>query len=438
MNKVLLILSVFLFTVILFLIDDYTIIGEVYFYILTFLCVRDFIKRKTITLFNIWNGAFIFIILSEVFIPTYEKGDSNTITALIFIITANNIVNLGYFLTKIVYVKQRVNKLELLKNIKTGNILIYGLILIYVFYSGEVAINRFLLGRSNINTNDNVIYLSFISSLGLLLPSIIAFYFTVKRKKSVMSSVFLSLPIFILLFFGGSRFPLLFSFFSFLLVILGKEFYKLEYKTLLKLSFAVLLLLFSSSIMKNFRTFGFNNQYDFSTNTDVVAKPSLAFIASSYMSPEGVIDMTSLMFKYFSVNDHMYGKSSSFLLYFWIPRSLWKEKPTMLGHWFIRKHRSGFSDGHSTSFGFVGDLYADFGLFSLFFVYFIGRLLRWAEVKKDNLLKGDSSLRIIGAMIFPYCFFFVRSPITSTMNFLGILLMYFIIKRFLFKTYING
>ena len=154
---------------------------------------------------------------------------------------------------------------------------------------------------------------------------------------------------------------------------------------------------------------------------------------SCFGSNEGVVDMTSLMFDYFDNNDYLYGKSSLFITYFWVPRQLWPTKPTMIGHWLVRETRSGFGNAHSASFGFTGFLYTDFGMFSLIFIFFIGRALKYAENYKNIVLKNKSYSMIIGAMLYPYIFFFVRSPITATMNFIGILFMYYFFKRLIFS-----
>ena len=151
----------------------------------------------------------------------------------------------------------------------------------------------------------------------------------------------------------------------------------------------------------------------------------------SFGSNEGVVDMTALLIKHFNTNPHLYGESSSFLLYFWIPRSFWPNKPTMLGNWFIREYRSGFSEGHSASFGFTGDLYADFGYFSLFFIFILGILLKRAENFKDKAINSNNFNIILGAMLYPFVFFFVRSPVTSIITFLSIILYYKLFKNIL-------
>ena len=108
----------------------------------------------------------------------------------------------------------------------------------------------------------------------------------------------------------------------------------------------------------------------------------------------------------------------------------------MLGYWFIRLYRGGFGEGHSASFGFTGDLYADFGLFSLLIVFFLGRLLKTADNYRRRAFISGGYNTVLGAMFYPFVFFFVRSPITSTMTFLGILVIYFVMKRVMFVKHI--
>ena len=231
---------------------------------------------------------------------------------------------------------------------------------------------------------------------------------------------------------GGTRFPLLFSVLGFVVVIQAKILKKVNFKTYAYAIILVIALLSLTVVMKELRTGG-NTEIKTSFLNKEIEDFSLPKYVSSFMSPEGVIDMTSLMFNYFRKNDHLYGESSSFILYFWVPRQFWSEKPEMLGYWFIREYRQGFSSGHSASFGFTGDFYADFGWFSLIPVFFIGWLLQRGERFKNKTFKNGGFEIIIGAMIFPYVFFSVRSPITATMNYAGIYLIYRISKYLLIR-----
>ena len=106
----------------------------------------------------------------------------------------------------------------------------------------------------------------------------------------------------------------------------------------------------------------------------------------------------------------------------------------MLGHWLIREYRTGFSEGHSSSFGFTGELFADFGYLSLIVVFLLGMALKWADqFRAYQLSQPQSYQKILVGMMFSYVFFFVRSPITATTTFLGILLVYYLIRKLLFK-----
>jgi len=272
---------------------------------------------------------------------------------------------------------------------------------------------------------------SILNAVGLVLPAIICYYYIVLKKTKILTPLMIASPIFVILFLGGTRFPLLFSVLAFIVVGQASLFGKMTFKKYVYISIVLAGLLMSSIVMKHFRaaaaekgSFGFVELTG--KNIDIPT------ITSSYMSPEGVVDMTSLLLKHFESYDFQYGKSSSFIIYFWVPREIWPDKPTMLGHWFIRQYRSGFSEGHSASFGFTGDLFVDFGYFSLVVIFFIGRLLRYGETFKNMALKNKGYIMILGAMLFPYVFFFVRSPLTSTMNFLGVLFVYFMIKRLIF------
>jgi len=64
--------------------------------------------------------------------------------------------------------------------------------------------------------------------------------------------------------------------------------------------------------------------------------------------------------------------------------------------------------------------------------FFLTSLKLVAENFKNSVLKIGGYDAIIAAMLFPYTFFFVRSPITATMTFLGMLLVYYIFKRLIF------
>jgi oligosaccharide repeat unit polymerase len=430
--KILKILIAILLTVIVLLYDEYKALGSFYFYTLTLWGAFDIIKKKKIELIHVWNAAFGFIILSEVFSDKFTVSQLS-LTALQLLIIANNIVYIGYISFKKIAITSLGKTTHTVKY-KTKKITSY-IIIILVFFFFFFKINSVLSsmegGRAGQSDEGSFIFGSILNALGFILPALTAYYFIIIKKKTILKAFLIASPIFIIQFLIGTRFPLLFSVLGFVIVTYSKfPSKKFNFKSSFLIVFSLLVLIFGSEAMKSFRTFGFesnkkNNvfQVDYDGDTNIPAS------ILSLGSPEGVIDMTTLLFDYFEHHDHMYGKSTGFILYFWVPRVIWPDKPTMLGNWLIREYRSGFGSGHSSSFGFTGELFSDFRYFSLIFIFFIGRLLAKANAFKDRAFNSNSYQLIIGAMLFPYVFFFVRSPITATINFLAILFFYFLFKR---------
>ena len=429
MFKKLFIISVFiLFSTIILLIDNCYILGRIYFYVMCIFIGVSIIKNKKVQLVDVWNLSFIFIILSEIIL--LENVEINTLSAVKYLLIANNFINIGY-LSKIN--DEKSFKKTSFSKVRNSKIIIPVLLLISLFYvllKFQDALISFTLGRNAVQ-NESTLINALLNSLGLVTPAIVAYYFTYIRKKKLLVPVMFSMPIFIILFMGGTRFPLLFSLLGFFIVVQSRQIKKTTIKQYILGTAVLFSLFFMSSLMKSFRSSNAREtRFELIKNTSRNDVPG--FLAYNFMSAEGVVDMTSLMFDYYQKNPHNYGSSSGFVFYFWIPRTIWPDKPEMLGYWLIRKYRSGFADTHSASFGFTGELFSDFGLFSLIIVFFIGRLLKIAENFKDTVFKLGKFNVIIGAMLFPYTFFFVRSPITATMTFLGILFIYYVFKKLIF------
>jgi oligosaccharide repeat unit polymerase len=440
MKKIILILFFSFLNIGLFLIDDFRLLGSIYFYCCVFFLVYEILILKKIEIIHIWIGAFLFIILSEVFNYTQVQIRSNFIDVLRYLILSNNLVILGYYLrSKKHAASLNVNgnqSVEYFSPSRFTPLVFFILTILYVGFRIQNALLTFSLGRNVIGTDSNESFIlgSIINALGYVLPAVIAYYYVIQKSIPIYRAFLYSSPIFIILFMNGTRFPLLFAVLGFVLVVMSKFKHgkKSKTKPLLLLVCSVVSLFFLTSIMKHLRssTTHDNEITFFDSYSTYDGFPAYA---SSLMSPEGVIDMTSLMFNYFETNDHKYGESSSFILYFWVPRTVWEEKPTMLGYWLIRKFRSNFSDGHSTSFGFTGDFYADFGVYSVIPIFCTGFFLGWAEEYRVNAMKSNGFKIVIGAMMLPYFFFFVRSPITSTMNFIAICIFYYMFKKLFFS-----
>lgn len=408
-------------------------ISEVNLVVLSLLVVLEYFDKKSLSLFQVWLVGFIFIILSEAIL--IEPG-VNILQAVKFLLIANNLVILGYLVP--VKYKRQYKEFRFLHRVKASDWTAFMLILLvvsYVVYALPGAVLTYSLGRNAaagiLFEDRNLILSSFFGGLAFVLPSIIVYYYKeIRKKKSLLIPLLISMPVFIILFVGGSRFPLLFSFGGFLIISQASSTGRITVN--LKLIAFLLLLVASSFLMRQFRSGGLAGFQSGAEET--VTETRLSKRIASEMSPEGVVDMTALSMTYFESNPHTNGKSIAFVTYFWVPRAVWPDKPTMIGHWLIRKFRSGFSEGHSASFGFTGELFADFGYFSLFFVFLLGMLLKWADLfRAYQLAQPMSYSKIMVGMIFSYVFFFVRSPVTATTTFIGILAVYFLIRKLLFR-----
>lgn len=432
MKKFISLFLIFLNLLFVLISDSLINIAEITLVILSILIVIDYYNKKSISFYQTWLLSFIFIILSEAILTPDNK---QILKATQFLIIANSFVIFGYFFDVKYNFRASKNYADKIRINKIFPFFIYALVVFYVLYSLPNALASYKLGRDAasqlFSKETNLILDSIFDALALILPSIIVFYHKeIKKRKSLITPFILSLPVFTVLFISGTRFPLLFSFGGFLLVSQVKGNGRIALNT--KLIGLLALLIISATIMARFRSDGLRN-FKF-MNSSVNNELRLSQKIASYMSPEGVIDMTALSMEYFKTNPHTYGKSIAFLTYFWIPRQLWPEKPTMLGHWLIREFRSGFGSGHSASFGFVGELYADFGYFSLFFIFLLGILLQKADIYRKEVLESSQGYsKIIIGMMFSYVFFFVRSPITASINFIGIIIVFSIVRRIIFK-----
>lgn len=125
----------------------------------------------------------------------------------------------------------------------------------------------------------------------------------------------------------------------------------------------------------------------------------------------------------------------AFLLYWWIPRTLWPAKPTMDGHWLAHEVMADVdaSAGHSVAGGVTLPALLDFGrlgsiAFCLLYGLAIWRLDRFVEAHADPLDPAS----VVSALL-PFAVFFgMRSPQLSAIFVeccLGVYLPLFVVLR---------
>lgn len=386
----------------------------------------NFVRVKAFNLYQVWVASYIFIIWSEMCILTNRGALSYSyIVPVIRYSLANALVLLGYLFyhRKHVVVQQR----KTVSGTRWFALVIALLSLYFIYKRLPAVIGTFTGGRILSDTKGSgSLMKSLLTALGLLLPALIAYYLKILRKKSTLYCCFWVAPIFVVQLLLSTRYKFLFSVVPFLIIT---DIVNIRYKGkkhLLLLLLVVLAMMMASTFVKNNRDFGFveADQSFFSADTD---SERMTVKLASQMSPEGVVRMARLADRYFADHNLHWGKETGFLLYFWVPRGLWPDKPTMLDYWLIREYNPLVSDQYTTASGFLGELRADFGWFSLLFVFLFGMLMRRLDDFSSAVFSaGNRSFdMVLASLLYPWVFFFVRSPVTSTISLLWELVLFY-------------
>lgn len=392
--------------------------------------------RLKIRLLIVWNVAFFYIIGFEGLFHSNEmimNYGSGVIAASKYLVVTFLVSNISCLTLHVLKKKrgkeQKIRDLYKKKEVYNSTLATYLLLtlsyLAYVYLNWDITLNAVLSGRVLDSYQGDFGFIAGIinSVCSTILPAVIAFTFKYihNSKHYIIQSLIMSLPIIAILFIQGTRFTLLFSIAGLTLVLLGNI--KINFKNACILIIVGVLLVFSSEIMLESRTKGIANFIESNE------KSLLEDVKEVFYTREGVITANVWLIDYFNENPHLYGVSSSFLLFFWIPRVIWPDKPNMLGYWLIREsNATGFSEFHSVSYGFAGDAYADFGyvggiIFSLLF----GGFLFFLERINNKVSRSPFNIMFI-AISFPFTFFALRSFQTASMSFIGMILFLMIFK----------
>ncbi|MBO4417856.1 MAG: hypothetical protein J5801_07055 [Bacteroidales bacterium] len=418
--------------------NDNFMTANVHFYLLLGIAAIDIVANRSFSLLTVWLAGFIYIILSDILLYHYQASD-NWVDS--FVLLANDAVLAGYYFLR----PQQKNTLTITNEhheVPSQFAFVSVLVVLYVFYLYNLvpnAIQSFLVGGRKVeDVSDNVLFTTFLGGYHIL-PLVIAFYIVRIRHKSAWLALLYSLPIFAIDFFSGDRFRFIFSVMPFFLVSSILRIDNLNFKRMITIVIALIVIVVSADYMLHTRRTGFG-KYEKTVSTDVKHPhdDSFSVKVSSQCSPEGTIRMMNILHNHLQTHEPTYGLSTGFVLYFWIPRVVWPSKPTMLNHWLPRMYMN-VGEGHSTSSGFMGEPYADFEYFAFIVYFLIGVLLS----RGNNLLiKYDygrapvyNSLYV--SLLIPYAFFVVRSPVTGTCYILMQWLMLYLFKKVLFVKKIN-
>jgi len=405
--------------------------------VISITCIVVFLLNNLrIRLLIVWHVAFFYIIGFEGLLHSDElllNYGLGIIKASQYLVFTFLITNVGYLFLFIIKknktISKEINSSKAITHIYYPTISTYILLilayLVYLLLNLESTLIAISSGRIIEENEGNLgfIYSIVNSVCSTVLPAVIAFTFKYmhKYKHYIVMSIITSLPIILILFLQGTRFTLLFSIAGLTLVLLGNV--KINIKNIIILLTVGILLIFSSEIMLESRGQGIASYLESSD------KQLLESFQEVFYSREGVIKANTWLIEYYDENPHKYGLSSSFIFFFWIPRFIWPEKPTMLGHWLIREVQiGGYGEGHSVSYGFAGDAYADFGFVGgMFFSLILGGFFFILDRINKKIVRSQFNILYV-AITIPFTFFALRSFQTAFMSLVGMALFLWIFK----------
>ena len=415
--------------------DTAKFVVDIHLVMYLLLLLVNYSYNKSFNLYQIWIAAYIFIVWSEMEIVAAGSLPDNYVVPYIRYTLSNCAFLLGYHLL------QRTNYRIVEVAGKSRNEISY-LVIIFILYAYYIlskyveTSNVFFGGRSYGSGNalgSGSLLGSLITSVGMMLPALIGYFYTKIKHRPILTSLLLSLPIFLILLITTSRFKFLFSILPYLIVTGILDLKYSSFKKNVLLSLFVVIIIVGTGFLKSNRNIAI---VEIDASEILHAQNDSGddmFESAAYqMSPEGVVYMAAVADDYFTNHDLHYGKECAFLLYFWVPRSWWPDKPTMLDSWLIREYEN-VSEGYSSASGFIGELRADFGWLCVFFMFLFGMIVRRLDGYTKAIInrQPQSFYIVLISILYPWIFFFVRSPLTATMALLWNVVIWIIMASIL-------
>ena len=400
--------------------------------------VLDFMKTRRITLFQIWGIAFVYIIWAEMMDMSVMSSASRYLNAITFLLVSKSVLDVGYMTYYSKHYDSNLSESWLLVKPKAFFIVMVTMLVVWLSSNYLTVTITMTSGRqlSGVLGGGIDVWEMLISASSLMIPALAAYYYRWHSKSSILWSLIFLLPVAMFQIILGTRARLIYMILPWLILtgVVGVKRQKM--KALLWVMIGAVALSMVSNFMKQFRNQAFLDLSGgmISTSKDEQKDPFLRL--ADKMSPEGCVYMTYLAEDWFSTHEHSYGREIGFMFYWVIPRAIWKDKPTPVDHWLIRKYEN-VEETYSSASGFTGEIRADFGYWCIIIVFFFGRILKKADlfVLKSFNDDGPYFNKILAALIYPCVFFFVRSPLTSTQYFFVEVLLYLAIRKMLGRKY---
>lgn len=382
---------------------------------------------KKVSLILIFLVAFLYMIPPEGILDWqilyHDWGINNANTGFSYLLFSSTFVFLGAKLIKYrtdyrsAAFSQIVNP-RLRKKFIT---ILVGYSIFYFLINLQGTLYSLYVGR----TGFTVLGATQLTAIALIVMALISF--TVKNKLRAFAY---SLPIVITLFATGTRLLIVYAIF----MMYSENLMKITKKKMFYLPLAAGTVIMLMGTLRENRNTGILSGNSEGGNHKITEAPTdLSEKIAILGSNEGLIRNLAMINHYTTNNDYTYGSSIGFLVYWWVPRELWAEKPVMLDYWLIREYYPDqFGEGHSTASSYGGELYMDFGfiigcILMLFFGIVLGKLQHWI----DNHFYRNVYTVIVGSFLFGWAFFGTRSIMTASFMLLWIILFANIIVRLL-------
>ncbi|WP_277679718.1 O-antigen polymerase [Gracilibacillus dipsosauri] len=402
------------------------------------------IQRGFLTAISAWNLGFLFIIGSDGILNYYDIskaiGESQAQRAAIFFGYSLFIINIAYiwFLQRrLTPIQQGPSTSSFYTDQPTGGNLI-AIIIMYIgflFLKVPGAVETLISGRFYVIANSKMGGIEYsderawetlvnplMNIVGYILPTLIYHYLLVRRKRRrrIATAILWSLPIFLTFLFTGTRYFILYSAGTFFVAYM---YYNM--KPIRRFSVVILFCLlafFSASIISALRGGGISGLVQADTMNLHLDRT------------EATVKYMTMVVDHYDTNDFTLGSSTLANFVFWIPRSMWPEKPTMFGYWFIREYYgTSFAGGRTLSApaSFLAETYADFGVLGIFVLsLFLGYILLRIDLNLLNASNAFSIMKVIVFSLVPIVFFLPRQINVPLTSFVGILAVVYAFRYF--------
>lgn len=426
----------FLFTAITLLSafnDNLYINATTSFWVMIIIISLEFFKVRGVNLIMVFLIAFVYMIPVEGMLQhnlLYAKWGLEVSNFSFFLLqTTAMILFVGYSIINVrKYNEQKHDLPELFNSEKIKKLRLFILIynIFYMIFHFKMIIENMMFGRGSGDETLNVQ----LTALALITIPIL-----VRIEKNKLVMFLFMLPSLIVLVGTGTRLYLVYAIF----MIATSFLFRMNVKSIFRTAIYIIPILFAMNAMKDLRTTGISQMDSFTVDQKKEYNNFNQKIAS-LGSSEGLIRNVSMITDYINKNDYTYGASIGFITYWWVPRTIWPDKPVMLDYWLIREYETGFSQGHSTASSYMGEIYMDFGAFStIVFFLFAGMLLAKLQSWINLSFNSNFLTIVIGSFLYGWVFFATRSILTATYMLTWVLVFSFFIYYLLKKhNYLNA